>query len=133
MLANATSRPVLLINADNTIATELTQVVSPSEQATEPTTARTQDSIEATSFVVASSPGDHIPIETSASMSSVYDVQEAMSPAESGLRSADEAAKAINLTSTWEGAVARIKWLMDALSPVAGVRHSAMFFYFMDN
>ena len=124
----------MFVNAANTIANELTQAVTPIEQATEPTTARTQDSIEATSFVVASSPGDHVPIETSTSMPSVYDVQEAMSPAESGLRGADEATQAmVNLTSTWEGAVARIKWLMDALSPVAGVRHSAMFFYFMDN
>ena len=52
----------------------------------------------------------------------------AVSPSENALRDADEAIKAIDLTITWEGAVARIQWLMDALSPVAGVRHSAMSF-----
>jgi hypothetical protein len=49
-----------------------------------------------------------------------------MSAAENTLHDADEATKAIDLTNTWEGAVARIQWLMDTLSPVAGVRHSAM-------
>jgi hypothetical protein len=50
----------------------------------------------------------------------------AMSPSENALHDVDEAIKAIDLTTTWEGAVARIQWLMDTLSPVAGVRHSTM-------
>jgi hypothetical protein len=54
-----------------------------------------------------------------------------MSTAENTLHDADEATKAIDLTNTWEGAVARIQWLMDTLSPVAGVRHSGMSFYLM--
>jgi hypothetical protein len=53
----------------------------------------------------------------------------AMSAAENTLHDADEATKAITLTNTWEGAVARIQWLMDTLSPVAGVCHSAMSCY----
>ena len=52
----------------------------------------------------------------------------AVSPSENALSDTDEAIKAIDLTITWGGAVARIQWLMDALSPVAGVRHSAMSF-----
>jgi hypothetical protein len=52
----------------------------------------------------------------------------AMSAAKNALRDTDEATKAIDLTNTWEGAVARIQWLMDTLSPVAGVRHRATSF-----
>jgi hypothetical protein len=55
----------------------------------------------------------------------------AMTAAENTLHDADEAAKAIDITNAWEGAVARIQWLLDTLSPVAGVRHSAMSFYLM--
>ena len=39
-----------------------------------------------------------------------------------GLDLADKAKESIHPSDTWEGVVGRIKWLMDALSPVAGVR-----------
>jgi hypothetical protein len=55
----------------------------------------------------------------------------AISAAENTLHDADEATKAIDLTHTWEVAVARIQWLMDTLSPVAEVRHSAISFHLM--
>jgi hypothetical protein len=55
----------------------------------------------------------------------------AMSAAKNALHDTDAATKAIVLTNTWEGAVARIQWLLDTLSPVAGVRHSTMSFYIM--
>ena len=42
--------------------------------------------------------------------------------AQIGLDLADEAEKSIDRSNTWEGVVGRIKWLMDTLSPVAGVR-----------
>jgi hypothetical protein len=42
--------------------------------------------------------------------------------AQIGLDHADEAKKLIDRSDTWEGVVGRIKWLMDTLSPVAGVR-----------
>ncbi|SRR6266702_844477 len=128
--ANTTSHPILPIDATNAIATEVD--VSPMEQAMKPTTP--QSSIETTPFVVATAPEplspltDHVPIETSTPIPSVPDVRPAMSPAENALRDADEATKAINLSSTWEGAVARIKWVMDTVSPAAEVRHSAMSF-----
>ncbi len=103
------------------------------ERVTNPTMA--QDAIEATPFVVATvpkplSPMDHVPSETSTPIP-VPNVQAAMSPAENALRDADEVTKVINLPSTWEGAVARIKWLMDTVSPAAEVRHSTMSFYLM--
>ncbi len=133
--ANATSHPILPINATNAIATEVD--ASPLEQATKRTMA--EDSIEATPFVVAtapehlSPPTDHVPIETSIPILPVPDFRVAMSPAEDSLRDADDATKAINLPSRWEGAVARIKWVMDTVSPAAEVRHSAMSFYLMLN
>ena len=42
--------------------------------------------------------------------------------AQDGLERADELEKSIGGSDTWEGVVGRIKWLMDTLSPVAGVR-----------
>ena len=51
----------------------------------------------------------------------------AMSPAENALRDADEAMASISLSDTWEGALKRIKWVMDTLSPVAEVRHNVLF------
>ncbi len=126
--ANATSHPILPINATNDIATEVD--VLPMEQATKPTTA--QDSIETTPFVVAtvpeplSPPMDYVPIDP---IPPVPDVRVAVSPAENALRDAGEATKAINLPSAWEGAVARIKWVMDTVSPAAEVCHNAMSFY----
>jgi hypothetical protein len=127
--ANATSHPIPPINT-NTTNVMATEVASPMKQATRPTIA--QDSIETAPSVVVtapeylSPPTDYVqvPIETGAAIP-------AMSPAENALRDADEATKAINLTSTWEGAIARIKWVMDTLSPVAGVRRRAMFLYLM--
>ncbi len=129
--ANATSHPILPINPTNAVATKVD--VSPMEQATKPT--MTQDPTETTPFVVAtapeplSTPTEHI--ETSIPIPPVPDVRAAMSPAENALRDAEEATKAINLPSTWEGAVARIKWVMDTVSPAAEVRHSTMSFYLM--
>src|SRR6266571_7214791 len=130
--ANATSYPILPINATNAIATDVhvSSMEQAMEQATKPTMA--QDSIETTPFVVAtapeslSPPTDHVPIEISTPIPPVHDVRAAISPAENSLRDADEATKEINLASTWEGAIARIKWVMDTVSPAAEVRHSAI-------
>ena len=135
--ANATSHPTLPINTTNTIATEVD--ISLVEQATEANIAHPQNSTETTPYAVAiaitpeplSPPTDHFPIETSTIIPPERDVQAAMSPAKDALQDADEATKAIDLTSTWEGAVERIKWVMDTVSPVAGVRHIAISLYLM--
>ncbi|KAH9054284.1 hypothetical protein EDB87DRAFT_1825179 [Lactarius vividus] len=42
-----------------------------------------------------------------------------VSPVENALRDADEAITIINLSNKWEGALSRIKWVVDTLSPVA--------------
>ena len=132
--AYAPPRLILPIDTAHAIATGMD--VSPMEQATEPTITRAQDSIVTTPFVAAaapellSPPTDGVPIVTSSPIPPVPDIQ-AMSPAEKALHDADEATKAINLTSTWESTVERIKWVIDTVNPVAGVRHSAMSFYLM--
>ena len=41
-----------------------------------------------------------------------------------GLDLAEKAKESIDRSGTWEAVVGRIKWLMDTLSPVAGVRVS---------
>src|SRR6266571_3715589 len=135
--ANATSYPILPINATNAIATDVhvSSMEKAMEQATKPTMA--QDFIETTPFAVAtapeslSPPTDHVPIEVKTPIPPVHDVRAAMSPAENALRGADEATKEINLASTWEGVIARIKWVMDTVSPVAEVRRSATSVYLM--
>ena len=133
----ATSHPMLPTNTTNAIATEAD--ISPMEQATEATIVHPQGPIESAPFLVAVAnttkplppPTDHISIETGTPTTHVPDVQASMSPTKDALLDADEATKAIDLTNTWEGAVERIKWVIDTVSPVAGVRHSAISFYLM--
>ena len=127
--ANATSHPILPINATNA---ELTEVdVSLVGQTTRPIIA--QDSVETTSVVTStpeslSPPADHVPVETNIPIPPVPDIQTMMSPPENALRDAGEATKTINLTNTRKGAVARIEWVMDTVSSVAGVRCRAITF-----
>ncbi len=42
--------------------------------------------------------------------------------AKNALRNADEAMMTINLSNTWGGALERLKWIMDTVSPIAEVR-----------
>src|SRR6266702_3118846 len=53
--------------------------------------------------------------------------QAGMSPAENALHGAGEAMTTINLSKTWEGALKRIKWVMDTASSVAEVRCDVLF------
>ena len=43
-------------------------------------------------------------------------------PLRLALDQADEAMKRIDRSNTWQGAVGKIKWVMDTLSPIAEVR-----------
>ena len=64
---------------------------------------------------------DTLPTETGAPMP---DSQAETSPAEKVLvavRRADEAKKRIDRENTWEGAISRIKWVMDTVGPIAEV------------
>ena len=50
-----------------------------------------------------------------------------MSPAENALNDAKEAVTTINLSKTWDGALERVNWVMDTLSPVAEVGRDVLF------
>lgn len=102
-------------NTTNAIASEVD-----GSPATHPS--MTQDPIKGVTTSEPLSPTtDHVLIDTSAPMPSLPDVQAAMSPTGDALRDTDEAIKAIDLSDTWAGAVARIKWTMDTLSAAAGL------------
>ncbi len=65
---------------------------------------------------------DLLPVETGTPMP---DGETETSPTEKALiavRRADEAKKPIDRANTWKGAVSRIKWVMDTVSPIAEVR-----------
>jgi len=65
---------------------------------------------------------DHLSSEMSTPMPPAADGRAGISPAENALHDADEAMTTINLSNTLEGALERIKWVMDAVSSVAEVR-----------
>ena len=50
-----------------------------------------------------------------------------MSLAENALHDAKEVVATINLSKTREGALERIKWVMDTLGPMAAVRRNVLF------
>ena len=65
-------------------------------------------------------PTDHLP---SLPMPPTADRRAGMPPVEDALDGAKDALTTIiNLSDTWEGALERIKWVMDTVSPVAEVR-----------
>ncbi len=76
----------------------------------------------AAGFETLSCPRDHLPGEITTSMPPAADGSAGMPPAKNALRNADEAMTTINLSNTWEGALERIKWVVDTVSPVAEVR-----------
>ena len=65
---------------------------------------------------------DHLPVRGSTPVPQDQGEPSLVKEAQVGLERADELEKSIEGSDTWEGVVGRIKWLMDTLSPVAGVR-----------
>ena len=65
---------------------------------------------------------DQLPVQGSTPMPQDQGYLSLVKEAQIGLGRADELEKSIDGSETWEGVVGRIKWLMDTLSPVAGVR-----------
>ena len=104
--------------------------ISPSENALRgaltTTTNATRSTVAADSETL-SPPTDRLPSEMSVLMPPVIDRWTGMSPAENALHDAEEVMATINVSKTWEGALERIKWVMDTLSPVAEVRYNVLF------
>jgi hypothetical protein len=123
---NATSYAVPTgINATNLRSTEvgpspLTEATSSVAQVSANTARSTVDIGSET----LSPPTDRLP---STPMLAAADQRAGMSPAETALNRADAAMTTINTSKTWGVALERIKWVMDTLSPVAGVRRNVLF------
>ena len=67
-------------------------------------------------------PPGHLPVEGVTPMSQDRGEKSPVEEAQIKLDLAEQAKKSIDRSNTWEGVVGRIKWVMDTLSPVAGVR-----------
>ncbi len=67
-------------------------------------------------------PQDHLPVQSSTPMPQDRGEPPLVEKARVDLDRADEVKKSIDRSNTWEGAVGKIKWVMDTLSPVAEVR-----------
>ena len=115
-----TSYPVMPNEASNVQTTKVS--VSPLGEAT---ASITQDSVNITRSTgvtgseTLSALTDPLP---STSTSPVVDQRAVVPPVERALNIVDEAMATINLSDTWEGALGRVKWVMDTVSPVAEVR-----------
>ncbi len=67
-------------------------------------------------------PLDHLPVQSSTPIPQDQAETSLVEKARIDLDRADEVDKSTDRSNTWEGAVGKIKWVMDALSPVAEVR-----------
>ena len=113
------------INATNLQSTEVNE--SHPREATQFSTAQDTDNTRsATGSEILSPPTNRPPSEGTPQPPSAGRRVE-MSLTENALHDAKEAMMTINLSDTREGALKRIKWVMDTLSPVAGVRRNVLF------
>ncbi len=92
-----------------------------------------QDAMKSTRSTVAAgiemfSPSkNHLPGGFYAPMPPAANQWAGVSPAEDALHDTNEAVTTFNLSKTREGALERIKWVMDTVSPVAEVRCNDLF------
>ena len=125
VLPNIASSPALPIDAANLQSPEVNASV-PQES----TTFIAQDSTDVVRSIVTTDHGtfasqkDH---SLSTHMPPVVDPRTELSLVGNVLETANEAMTEINNSDTWEGALERIKWVMDTVSPVAEVRYSVIF------
>ena len=67
-------------------------------------------------------PLHHQPVEAAKNSQSREEVSPSANDLRPALAQADQAMKRMDRLNTWQGAVGRIKWVMDTLSPIAEVR-----------
>jgi hypothetical protein len=129
--ANPRSSTIIADNTSILITTEPDN--RPAEGATAPSVA--QHTVELSLATVASasealSPStDYLPVESGTPAPPTAYCQAEMSPTKKALHDANDAMKTMNIYDTWDNAVSRIKWVMDTVSPVAGVRTLSFFAY----
>ncbi|KAH9016720.1 hypothetical protein EDB84DRAFT_712601 [Lactarius hengduanensis] len=120
---STTSDPILPTNAPIIRSTTIND--SPSREAEEPSVAKeptnpTRSTI--TTGPALAPPTNRLPSSESTPIPPATE-RRGVSPAVSALHGAGEAMATINLSNKWEGALGRIKWVMDTVSPVAEVRY----------
>jgi hypothetical protein len=116
----STVLPILPIDAANLQSSEVKE--SPPKEIT------SSISEDFTNTTRSTAPGSETPSPPSDRLLSTTtppaaDPRAEISSAENALQLANEAMTTMNLSDTWEGALERIKWVMDTVSPVAEVRH----------
>ena len=96
---------------------------APAGEALEPTTAPDSEALgQSTEPEHPLPPPGHLPVEGVTPMSQDRGEKSPVEEAQIKLDLAEQAKKLIDRSNTWGGVVGRIKWVMDTLSPVAGVR-----------
>ena len=96
---------------------------APAGEVLEPTTAQDSKALrQSTEPEHPLPPSDHLPVEGVTPMPQDQGEMSLVDEAQASLDLAEQAKKLIDRSNSWEGVVGRIKWVMDTLSPVAGVR-----------
>ena len=67
-------------------------------------------------------PPDHLPVRSGVPVPQGQSEAPLVEKARTGLDLAAQAEKSIDGSNTWQAVVGKIKWVMDTLSPLAGVR-----------
>ena len=129
VVSNTASPPALPIDATNLQSTEA-NALTPREA----TNYVAHDPADIVRSTVVTERGTFTPPtdnldHPSTHMSSVADPRVDIPSAENALEIANKAVTAINISDTWEGALGRIKWVMDTVSPVSEVRYSVYLCY----
>ncbi|KAH9032428.1 hypothetical protein EDB85DRAFT_1246531 [Lactarius pseudohatsudake] len=126
---NTTSDPIVPIDAPIIQSTETND--SPSKKAEKPSAAHDSTnptpSTTVTGSATLSPPPDCLPSETSSTPIPPAANRRGVLLAGNTLHGAEKVMTTINISSKWEGALERIKWVMDTLSPVAEVRYDVLF------
>ena len=123
---DTTSYQILPIHAPKPQSTEVNE--SPLSEATPSTTQGSTSTARSTIAIgFEKTPSPLTDRLTSTFMSTAADGRAEISPAEIALHDAKDVMTKISLSKKWEGAVSRIKWVMDTLSPVAEVCYDLIF------
>ncbi|KAH9023562.1 hypothetical protein EDB83DRAFT_1988372 [Lactarius deliciosus] len=128
---NTTSDPISPINAPIIQSTTIND--SPSGEAEEPSVAQeSTDPIRSTITTgpeTISPPTDRLPSSEMCTPIQPAADRRGVSSAQSALHGTDEAIATINVSKKWESALGRIQWVMDTVSPVAGLHPYAKMAY----
>ena len=72
---------------------------------------------------------DNLPVKSDAPAPPTTDWMAEILPAEKALNDADDAMSTMDLYNSWENALGRIRWVMETVDPVAGVRTLSLAYF----